>query len=88
VISRADMAERGVPPTTVNGWYRNRARTGHPEMPTARLAGGALLRCGSAGRYGRLPMGARAWAAAIAPARLEPLASRTRAQATSDWYGS
>jgi hypothetical protein len=31
VISRADMAERGVPPTTVNGWYRNRARTGHPE---------------------------------------------------------
>jgi hypothetical protein len=31
VISRADMAARGVPPTTVNGWYRNRARTGHPE---------------------------------------------------------
>jgi hypothetical protein len=31
VISRADMAERGVPKTTVNGWYRNRARTGHPE---------------------------------------------------------
>jgi hypothetical protein len=25
------MAARGVPPTTVNGWYRNRARTGHPE---------------------------------------------------------
>jgi hypothetical protein len=25
------MATRGVPPTTVNGWYRNRARTGHPE---------------------------------------------------------
>jgi hypothetical protein len=31
VISRADMAARGVPPTTVDGWYRNRARTGHPE---------------------------------------------------------
>jgi hypothetical protein len=31
VISRADMAVRGVPPTTVDGWYRNRARTGHPE---------------------------------------------------------
>ena len=25
------MAARGVPPATVNGWYRNRARTGHPE---------------------------------------------------------
>src|SRR5882724_2697807 len=25
------MASRGVPPTTVNGWYRDRARTGHPE---------------------------------------------------------
>jgi len=31
VISRADMAARGVPTTTVNGWYRDRARTGHPE---------------------------------------------------------
>jgi hypothetical protein len=31
VISRADMAARGVPPNTVDGWYRNRARTGHPE---------------------------------------------------------
>jgi hypothetical protein len=31
VISRADMAARGVPKTTVNGWYRDRARTGHPE---------------------------------------------------------
>jgi hypothetical protein len=31
VISRADMAARGVPPTTVNGWYRNRVKTGHPE---------------------------------------------------------
>jgi hypothetical protein len=31
VISRADMAARGVPATTVNGWYRDRARTGHPE---------------------------------------------------------
>ncbi len=31
VISRADMAARGVPPGTVNGWYRDRARTGHPE---------------------------------------------------------
>jgi hypothetical protein len=31
VISRADMAARGVPSTTVNGWYRDRARTGHPE---------------------------------------------------------
>jgi hypothetical protein len=30
VISRADMA-RGVPRTTVDGWYRDRARTGHPE---------------------------------------------------------
>ena len=25
------MAARGVPYTTVNGWYRNRATTGHPE---------------------------------------------------------
>ena len=25
------MAARGVPPTTVSGWYRDRARTGHPE---------------------------------------------------------
>ena len=31
MISRADMAARGVPTTTVNGWYRDRARTGHPE---------------------------------------------------------
>jgi hypothetical protein len=31
VISRADMAARGVPKTTVNGWYRSRARNGHPE---------------------------------------------------------
>jgi hypothetical protein len=31
VISRADMAARGVPPGTVSGWYRDRARTGHPE---------------------------------------------------------
>ncbi len=31
VISRADMAARGVPPGTVNGWYRDRARTRHPE---------------------------------------------------------
>jgi hypothetical protein len=31
VISRADMAARGVPPGTVNGWYRDRARIGHPE---------------------------------------------------------
>jgi hypothetical protein len=30
VISRADMAARGVPRTTVDGWYRDRARTGHP----------------------------------------------------------
>jgi hypothetical protein len=31
VISRADMVARGVPLTTINGWYRDRARTGHPE---------------------------------------------------------
>ena len=31
VISRADMAARGVPSSTVSGWYRDRARTGHPE---------------------------------------------------------
>ena len=31
VISRADMAARGVPRTTVDAWYRDRARTGHPE---------------------------------------------------------
>src|SRR5581483_7752466 len=31
VISRADMAARGVPRSTVDGWYRDRARTGHPE---------------------------------------------------------
>jgi hypothetical protein len=30
-FSRADMAARGVPRTTVDGWYRDRARTGHPE---------------------------------------------------------
>jgi hypothetical protein len=30
-IGRADMAARGIPTTTVNGWYRDRARTGHPE---------------------------------------------------------
>jgi len=31
VISRADLASRGVPLATVSGWYRDRARTGHPE---------------------------------------------------------
>jgi len=31
VISRGDMAARGVPRTTVDGWYRDRATTGHPE---------------------------------------------------------
>jgi hypothetical protein len=31
VISRADMAARGVPRTTIDGWYRDRVRTGHPE---------------------------------------------------------
>jgi hypothetical protein len=31
VISRADIAARGVPSGTVSGWYRDRARTGHPE---------------------------------------------------------
>jgi hypothetical protein len=31
VISRANMAAQGVPPGTVSGWYRDRARTGHPE---------------------------------------------------------
>ena len=31
VISRAEMAARGVPSTTVSGWYRDRTRTGHPE---------------------------------------------------------
>jgi hypothetical protein len=31
VISRADMAARGVPSSTVAGWYRDRARSGHPE---------------------------------------------------------
>ena len=31
MISRADMAARGVPPTTARGWYRDRAGTGHPE---------------------------------------------------------
>jgi hypothetical protein len=31
VINRADMAARGIPPGTVTGWYRDRARTGHPE---------------------------------------------------------
>jgi hypothetical protein len=36
VISRADMAARGVPRSTVDGWYRNRARTGYPEK-TGRL---------------------------------------------------
>jgi hypothetical protein len=31
VISRADMAARGVPRTTLNGWYRERAVNGFPE---------------------------------------------------------
>ncbi len=31
VISRADMAARGVPASTAEGWYRYRARTRHPE---------------------------------------------------------
>ena len=31
MISRADMAARGIPPATVDGWYRTRAKTGHPE---------------------------------------------------------
>lgn len=31
VISRAGMAARGVPPATASVWYRDRARTGHPE---------------------------------------------------------
>jgi hypothetical protein len=31
VISRADMAARGAPRTTVDGWYRDRARTRYPE---------------------------------------------------------
>jgi hypothetical protein len=31
VISRAEMAARGVPPSTASVWYRDRARTGHPE---------------------------------------------------------
>jgi hypothetical protein len=31
VISRADMAARGVPSSTASTWYRDRARTGHPE---------------------------------------------------------
>ena len=31
VISRTDMAARGVPPSTASVWYRDRAATGHPE---------------------------------------------------------
>jgi hypothetical protein len=31
VISRANMAARGVPAATASVWYRDRARTGHPE---------------------------------------------------------
>ena len=31
MISRADMAARGVPYPTATAWYRDRARTGHPE---------------------------------------------------------
>ena len=31
MISRADLAARGIPRTTVDGWYQDRARTGHPE---------------------------------------------------------
>jgi hypothetical protein len=31
VISRADMAARGVGRSTVDGWYRNRAVNGYPE---------------------------------------------------------
>jgi hypothetical protein len=31
VISRADMAALGIARSTVDGWYRDRAQTGHPE---------------------------------------------------------
>jgi hypothetical protein len=31
VISRAGMARHGIKRSTVDGWYRDRARTGHPE---------------------------------------------------------
>ena len=31
MISRADMAARGVPASTASVWYRDRAETGHPE---------------------------------------------------------
>jgi hypothetical protein len=31
VISRADMAARGIPLATASTWYRDRDRTGHPE---------------------------------------------------------
>jgi hypothetical protein len=31
VISRADMAARGVPASTASTWYRDRSVTGHPE---------------------------------------------------------
>ena len=31
MITRADMAARGVPRSTADGWYRDRARTGYPE---------------------------------------------------------
>ena len=31
MISRADMATRGVPPSTASTWYRDRASTGHSE---------------------------------------------------------
>ena len=30
-MSRADMAARGLPPATASTWYRDRAKTGHPE---------------------------------------------------------
>jgi hypothetical protein len=31
VISRADMAARGVPRSTADAWYRDRAANGYPE---------------------------------------------------------
>jgi len=67
------MAARGVPKTTVNGWYRDRARTGHPEK---------------AGRIGRTDYWYEdewtAWHQAYQQAKIESLTQVDREGAPDD----
>lgn len=72
VISRADMATRGTPRSTVDGWYRDRARTGHPEK---------------AGRIGRTDYWYEdEWAAWHEAYVLEKTAALTQADTSGDPY--